>query len=56
MDYAALAALTEGYLPADLRDLVNRSIQQAAIRANKTNAPKDVRTAVAMLYLPQILG
>ncbi|GAA6059881.1 hypothetical protein JCM10212_007086 [Sporobolomyces blumeae] len=29
---AAIAAITEGYLPADLRDFVDRAVHQAAIR------------------------
>ncbi|GAA6006638.1 hypothetical protein JCM10207_005001 [Rhodosporidiobolus poonsookiae] len=29
---ASIAAMTEGYLPADLRDLVDRAVHQAAIR------------------------
>ncbi|GAA5856306.1 hypothetical protein JCM8547_000862 [Rhodosporidiobolus lusitaniae] len=29
---ASVAAITEGYLPADLRDLVDRAVHQAAIR------------------------
>lgn len=33
LDCAAVAAVTEGYLPADLRDLVDRAVQQSAIRS-----------------------
>ncbi|KAJ8296981.1 Peroxisome biosynthesis protein PAS1 [Rhodotorula toruloides] len=33
LNYASIAAVTEGYLPADLRDLVDRAVQQAAIRS-----------------------
>lgn len=32
LNYASLAAITEGYQPADLRDLVDRAVHQAAIR------------------------
>lgn len=32
---AAISTLTEGYLPADLRDLVDRAIHQAAIRGEE---------------------
>lgn len=34
LNYATIAALTEGYLPADLRDLVDRAIHQGAMRAS----------------------
>ncbi|KAK4696983.1 peroxin-1, partial [Phenoliferia sp. Uapishka_3] len=34
LNYGSVSALTEGYLPADLRDLVDRAIHQAAIRAS----------------------
>lgn len=34
LDFASIAAQTEGYLPADLRDLVDRSIHQAAMRSS----------------------
>lgn len=33
LNCASIAAITEGYLPADLRDLVDRAVQQAAIRS-----------------------
>ncbi|GAA6051698.1 hypothetical protein JCM3770_001233 [Rhodotorula araucariae] len=33
LNCASIAAMTEGYLPADLRDLVDRAVQQAAIRS-----------------------
>ena len=33
LDYVALATTTDGYLPADLSDLVDRAIHQAAIRS-----------------------
>lgn len=33
LDFATIAGMTEGYQPADLRDLVDRSIHQAAIRS-----------------------
>ncbi|ORY80196.1 P-loop containing nucleoside triphosphate hydrolase protein [Leucosporidium creatinivorum] len=36
LNYTTIAALTEGYLPADLRDLVDRAIHQSAIRAAST--------------------
>lgn len=53
LDYAAVAATTEGYLPADLRDLADRAVQQAAIRslseraapAALTLTPEDFSTA-----------
>ncbi|GAA5931842.1 hypothetical protein JCM1841_000827 [Sporobolomyces salmonicolor] len=32
LNCASIAAITEGYLPADLRDLVDRAVHQAAIR------------------------
>ncbi|GAA5844698.1 hypothetical protein JCM11251_007352 [Rhodosporidiobolus azoricus] len=32
LNYASIAAMSEGYLPADLRDLVDRAVHQAAIR------------------------
>ena len=38
LNYATIAALTEGYLPADLRDLVDRAIHQAAIRASPSSS------------------
>lgn len=34
LNNTTIAALTEGYLPADLRDLVDRAIHQSAIRAS----------------------
>lgn len=34
LNCAAVAAQTEGYLPADLRDLIDRAIHQAAIRSS----------------------
>lgn len=35
-NFASIAAQTDGYLPVDLRDLVDRSLHQAAIRAGKS--------------------
>ncbi|GAA5897416.1 hypothetical protein JCM6882_001881 [Rhodosporidiobolus microsporus] len=37
LNYASIAAMTEGYLPADLRDLVDRAVHQAAIRTMGTS-------------------
>jgi SpoVK/Ycf46/Vps4 family AAA+-type ATPase len=34
----AISSTTEGYAPADLKDLVSRAIHQAAMRVNKTLA------------------
>lgn len=44
LDCAAVAAATEGYLPADLRDLVDRAVQQAAIRSLGEPASPDALT------------
>ncbi|KAK4057620.1 Peroxisome biosynthesis protein pex1 [Microbotryomycetes sp. JL221] len=38
LNYTNVAGLTEGYLPADLRDLVERAIHQAAIRGTSSAA------------------
>lgn len=35
-NFASIAAQTDGYLPVDLRDLVDRALHQAAIRAGKS--------------------
>lgn len=37
LNYAAIASQTEGYLPADLRDLVDRIVQQSTIRTMKSS-------------------
>jgi peroxin-1 len=34
-NFASIAAQTDGYLPVDLRDLIDRALHQAAIRAGK---------------------
>ncbi|KEI38078.1 uncharacterized protein L969DRAFT_18862 [Mixia osmundae IAM 14324] len=39
LDYVTLSTTTDGYLPADLRDLVDRAVQQAAIRSASSKAP-----------------
>ncbi|BGP44588.1 Peroxisome biosynthesis protein pex1 [Rhodotorula kratochvilovae] len=39
LNCASIAAITEGYLPADLRDLVDRAVQQAAIRSLSSASP-----------------
>ncbi|KAM0793415.1 hypothetical protein ACM66B_000866 [Microbotryomycetes sp. NB124-2] len=38
LNYTNVAGLTEGYLPADLRDMVERAIHQAAIRGSSSKA------------------
>ncbi|KAI5478553.1 peroxin-1 [Pseudohyphozyma bogoriensis] len=38
LNYATIAGQTEGYLPADLRDLVDRAIHQAAMRGSSGGA------------------
>lgn len=43
LNYVNLAGQTEGYLPADLRDLVDRAIHQAAIRSIASNQSPSVR-------------
>jgi peroxin-1 len=50
LNYATIAALTEGYLPADLRDLVDRAIHQGAMR---TSAPSSVSNFSALSILLQ---
>lgn len=35
LNFSAIAAQTDGYLPVDLRDLMDRALHQAAIRAGK---------------------
>lgn len=53
LNFASIAAQTDGYLPVDLRDLVDRALHQAAIRAGKSGrvtlelSPADVRAAQA---------
>jgi peroxin-1 len=39
LNYTTIAAQTEGYLPADLRDLVDRAIHQASIRSFTSSVP-----------------
>ncbi|KAK9899327.1 AAA-domain-containing protein [Cystobasidium minutum MCA 4210] len=52
-NFASIAAQTDGYLPVDLRDLVDRTLHQAAIRAGKSGrvtlelSLADVRAAQA---------
>lgn len=47
LNFVTLATQTEGYLPADLRDLVERATHQAAIRsANATHKAPSARPAV----------
>lgn len=52
-NFASIAAQTDGYLPVDLRDLIDRSLHQAAIRAGKSGrvtldlSLADVRAAQA---------
>lgn len=52
-NFASIAAQTDGYLPVDLRDLVDRALHQAAIRAGKSGrvtldlSLADVRAAQA---------
>lgn len=46
LDFASIAAQTEGYLPADLRDLVDRSIHQAAMRS----APESIVGRSLLVY------
>ncbi|SCV68391.1 BQ2448_512 [Microbotryum intermedium] len=38
LDYTSIAGLTEGYLPADLRDLVDRAIHQSAMRTTSSTS------------------
>lgn len=38
INFAEIASMTEGYLPADLRDLVDRAIHQGAIRSAGSRA------------------
>ncbi|PWN50524.1 AAA-domain-containing protein [Violaceomyces palustris] len=47
LNYVTLAGSTEGYLPADLRDLVERAVHQSAVRATLQSAedtPKGAAT------------
>ncbi|GAA5838500.1 hypothetical protein JCM9279_003263 [Rhodotorula babjevae] len=46
LNCASIAAITEGYLPADLRDLVDRAVQQAAIRS-LSSPPSSTSTSSA---------
>jgi peroxin-1 len=39
LNCTTIAAQTEGYLPADLRDLVDRAIHQASIRSFTSSVP-----------------
>ncbi len=50
LNFVTLATQTEGYLPADLRDLVERATHQAAIRAAASQA-KDRHLSRAFLHL-----
>lgn len=47
LNYVTLATQTEGYLPADLRDLVERATHQSAIRAAGAAAVQGVESAGA---------
>ncbi|BGP12537.1 hypothetical protein JCM10213_007619 [Rhodosporidiobolus nylandii] len=48
LNCAAIAASTEGYLPADLRDLVDRAVHQAAMRTMGSKA----ESGAALSLLP----
>lgn len=50
LDHATIAAQTEGYLPADLRDLVDRAIHQAAIRAAGSGSKEGSVRASSLMY------
>ena len=41
LDFGAISALTDGYTPADLKDLVELSVQESMIRS--TSDAQDVR-------------
>ncbi|KAM0755823.1 AAA-domain-containing protein [Meredithblackwellia eburnea MCA 4105] len=41
LNFASVAAITEGYLPADLRDLVDRAVHQCAIKVSKGSTKAD---------------
>lgn len=52
LDYTSVSTQTEGYLPVDLKDLVDRSIHQSAIRASKSSlAPSSTETESGILTL-----
>ncbi|KAJ1019075.1 hypothetical protein NDA18_006225 [Ustilago nuda] len=47
LNFVTLATQTEGYLPTDLKDLVERATHQAAIRAASDEASSNVKASVA---------
>ncbi|KDE09691.1 hypothetical protein MVLG_00095 [Microbotryum lychnidis-dioicae p1A1 Lamole] len=52
LDYTSIAGLTEGYLPADLSDLVGRAIHQSAMRT--TSSTSNLELGVDDFHAAQI--
>lgn len=42
-DPVAVSTLTDGYLPSDIRDLIDRAIHKAAIRLSEKKLTEEVR-------------